>query len=143
MENASTDYVCLSADVISAYVSNNRVSPGDLPALIQSVYEAITTTANGKQEPQPEALVPPVSVKKSIQHDHLISMEDGRGYRSLRRHLSARGLTPEQYRVKWNLPHDYPMVSPGYSAARSEMAKALGLGQKRKGTKKGANKKAA
>ena len=86
-------------------------------------------------------LEPPVSIKKSISASHLISMEDGRPYKSLKRHLTARGLTPAQYREKWSLPFDYPMVAPNYSKARSELAKALGLGQKakgRKGKKRGA-----
>ena len=82
-------------------------------------------------------LEPPVSVKKSISASHLISMEDGRPYKSLKRHLTARGLTPAQYREKWSLPFDYPMVAPNYSKARSELAKALGLGQTRKGKKAG------
>ena len=85
---------------------------------------------------------PPVSVKKSITANHLISMEDGRPYKSLKRHLTARGLTPAQYREKWSLPFDYPMVAPNYSKARSEMAKAIGLGQSRKG-KKSPRKRAA
>ena len=80
-------------------------------------------------------LEPPVSVKKSITANHLISMEDGRPYKSLKRHLTARGITPAQYREKWSLPFDYPMVAPNYSKARSELAKALGLGQKAKGRK--------
>ena len=79
----------------------------------------------------PEKTSPRMSIKKTITPDYLISLEDGRRYKSLRRHLAARGLTPEQYREKWGLPHDYPMVAPSYSARRSELARSLGLGQKR------------
>lgn len=136
MENDSSDYVSLSADVISAYVTNNRVSQSELPALIQSVHDALKMAAIGKSEPRAEPLVPPHPINRTVHKDYIISLEDGRKYRSLRRHLSSRGLTPEQYRAKWGLRPDYPMVSPAYSAVRSEMAKALGLGQKRKGRRK-------
>jgi predicted transcriptional regulator len=141
MPEASADFAGLSADVIAAYVSNNSVPQADLPNLIATVHAALKTAAEGKQEPAMIALEPPVSVKKSITANYLISMEDGRPYKSLKRHLTARGLTPAQYRAKWSLPVDYPMVAPNYSKARSELAKAIGLGQKRKG-RKGAKKRA-
>jgi predicted transcriptional regulator len=136
------NYVELSADIVSAYVSKNAVTRDDLPALIASVHTALSDAANGKQRAEKLLLEPPVSVKKSISANHLISMEDGRPYKSLKRHLTARGLTPAQYREKWSLPFDYPMVAPNYSKARSELAKALGLGQKAKG-RRGAKKRAA
>ncbi len=82
--------------------------------------------------PEPTKLVPPVSIKKSVTDDYLISLEDGQQYQSLKRHLSKHGLTPEEYRAKWGLPHDYPMTAPGYSARRSALAKSLGLGNIRR-----------
>src|SRR5215211_6086197 len=142
MPEASSAFVGLSADVVAAYVSNNSVPQTDLPSLIATVHAALRDAAIGKQEPEKVVLEPPVSVKKSITPDFLISMEDGKRYKSLKRHLTGRGLTPAQYREKWSLPVDYPMVAPNYSKARSELAKALGLGQTRKG-KKGAKKRAA
>ena len=142
MPETSSAFVGLSADVVAAYVSNNSVPQTELPSLIASVHSALRDAANGTKEPEKVVLEPPVSVKKSISASHLISMEDGRPYKSLKRHLTARGLTPAQYREKWSLPFDYPMVAPNYSKARSELAKALGLGQTRKG-KKGAKKRAA
>ena len=135
MSEATTDFVSLSADVVAAYVSHNSVPRADLSALIATVHGALQNAAAGTREPEKVVLEPPVSIKKSISASHLISMEDGRPYKSLKRHLTARGLTPAQYREKWSLPFDYPMVAPNYSKARSELAKALGLGQTRKGKK--------
>jgi predicted transcriptional regulator len=106
----------------------------ELPALIASVHSALQNAANGAKEAPPPPLVPPVPIKKSITPDHIISLEDGRGYKSMRRHLTSRGLTPDEYRRKWGLPHDYPMVAPNYAKARSELAKSMGLGQKRRKT---------
>ena len=126
MPELTSAFVALSADVVAAYVSNNSVTQADLPALIASVHGALRDAANGKQQAEKVVLEPPVSIKKSISASHLISMEDGRPYKSLKRHLTARGLTPAQYREKWSLPFDYPMVAPNYSKARSELAKALG-----------------
>src|SRR5215216_3797827 len=108
MPEASSDFVSLSADVIAAYVSNNSVTQADLPSLIATVHAALRDAASGTQEPAKVVLEPPVSIKKSITASHLISMEDGRPYKSLKRHLTARGLTPAQYREKWSLPLDYP-----------------------------------
>ena len=103
MSEASTAFVSLSADVVAAYVSNNSVPQADLPSLIASIHTALRDAANGKQT-EKVVLEPPISVKKSITANHLISMEDGRPYKSLKRHLTARGLTPAQYREKWSLP---------------------------------------
>ena len=137
MPEPSSAFVGLSADVVAAYVSNNSVPQADSRASLRPSIRALRDAANGTKEPEKVVLEPPVSVKKSISASHLISMEDGRPYKSLKRHLTARGLTPAQYREKWSLPFDYPMVAPNYSKARSEMAKALGLGQSRKGKKAG------
>jgi predicted transcriptional regulator len=142
MPEVSADFIALSADVVAAYVSNNSVSQADLPSLIASVHGALRDAVDGKQQTEKVVLEPPVSIKKSITANHLISMEDGRPYKSLKRHLTARGLTPAQYREKWSLPFDYPMVAPNYSKARSELARAIGLGQTRKG-KKTAKRRAA
>ncbi|ACA20213.1 transcriptional regulator, MucR family [Methylobacterium sp. 4-46] len=119
----------LVSDIVSAYVSNNSVPVGELAALIRSVHEAVAQLG-APAAPQPEKLVPPVPIKKTVTPDYLISLEDGRRYRTLKRHLAGRGLTPEQYRAKWGLPPDYPMVAANYAAQRSELAKSIGLGQK-------------
>ena len=114
-------------------MANNSVPVHDLPALIKSVRSALTEN-DGQQsaESEKQSLSRPVSVKKSVTPDYLTSMEDGRQYRTLTRHLKTRGLTPQQYREKWGLPSDYPMTAPNYSARRSELAKSLGLGQSRR-----------
>lgn len=123
------DLIGMTADIVSAYVSNNQVETDALPAMIASVHQALAG-ATRTAEPEPEPLKPAVPIRKSITPDHLISLEDGRPYRSLKRHLSTRyGLTPVQYREKWGLPADYPMVAPNYAKARSDLAKAAGLGQ--------------
>ena len=112
-------------------MSHNSVRAADLPDLIASVHRALQGLSAPPQA-EPEKREPPVSIKKSITPDFLISLEDGRRYKSLKRHLTGRGLTPEQYREKWGLPRDYPMVAPNYAKQRSELAKALGLGQLRR-----------
>jgi predicted transcriptional regulator len=124
------DLPSLTAETVASYVANNTVHVGDLPNVISSVHAALTNLGQPVQ-PEPEKLTPPVSIKRSVGDDFLISMEDGRRYKSLKRHLSGRGLTPQQYRQKWNLPSDYPMVAPSYARQRSELAKALGLGRKK------------
>jgi predicted transcriptional regulator len=141
------EYTELTADIVSAFVTNNAVAIGDLPKVIETVHAALISLGNAKAEPRAEKPVPPVSIKKSITPDYLISLEDGRQYKSLKRHLSGRGLTPEQYRTKWGLPADYPMVAPSYAKQRSELAKALGLGRPRSKpapvAKRGAHRRAA
>ena len=128
-------YIELAADIVSAYVSNNSVAAGDLPALIGEVHSALkrVTASNGATvEPQK----PAVSAKKSIADSHLICLEDGKKFKSLKRHLRTKfNLSPEQYREKWGLPSDYPMVAPNYAKARSALAKEMGLGQQRKAKK--------
>jgi predicted transcriptional regulator len=129
----SPNYIELSADIVSAYVSNNSVPATDLPSLLNSVFAALTKTAQGQQEEPKAELVPAVSVRKSITPDAIICLEDGKSFKSLKRHLrTTYDMTPEQYRAKWNLPGDYPMVAPNYAKARSELAKTMGLGQQRK-----------
>ena len=129
----NTEAVALTADIVSAYVSNNSVESGELASLIGQVHQALTQAAEGRQA-EPEAPpTPAVPVKKSITPDYLISLEDGRKYKSLKRHLSTRGMTPDDYRSRWGLPKDYPMVAANYSAQRSSLAKSLGLGRARAG----------
>lgn len=126
--------VTLTADVVSAYVSNNHVQSAELPKLLGEVHEAIRTVSQSGR-PSAETGPPkatPQEVRKSISHDFLVSFEDGKPYKTLRRHLTLRGLSPEQYRAKWGLPNDYPMTSASYSEQRSELARALGLGQQRR-----------
>jgi predicted transcriptional regulator len=129
----SPNFVELAADVVSAYVSNNSVASADLPMLLNSVYAALTQTAQGQnQEPQ-AALAPAVSIKKSITPDYLVCLEDGKKFKSLKRHLrTTYDLSPDQYRAKWGLPQNYPMVAPNYAKSRSELAKTMGLGQQRR-----------
>ncbi|MCR9284788.1 MAG: MucR family transcriptional regulator [Rhodobacteraceae bacterium] len=123
--------VDLTADIVAAYVSNNHVTANDLPNLIASVHTALSTTVQAAQEPVVEELVPAVPVKKSVSGDYIICLEDGKKFKSLKRHLRSHyGLSPEDYRTKWNLPLDYPMVAPNYAAARSVLAKKMGLGKK-------------
>ncbi|GAB4514685.1 MAG: MucR family transcriptional regulator [Roseibium sp.] len=126
----------LTADIVSAYVSNNTVASTDLPGLINEVYGALQKTANASSEPEPEPLKPAVPVKKSVMPDYIICLEDGKKFKSLKRHLRTHyNMTPEEYREKWDLGADYPMVAPNYAAARSELAKKMGLGQQRKRSK--------
>lgn len=125
----------LAAEVVAAFVSNNPVPKGELPALIHTIHEALSRLSSGAENPAPieEPREPAVSIRKSITPEYLICLEDGKHFKSLKRHLAALGLTPEQYRAKWKLPSDYPMVAANYAAARSAMAKASGLGQIRGG----------
>ncbi|GAA0772677.1 MucR family transcriptional regulator [Roseibium denhamense] len=126
----------LTADIVSAYVSNNTVASTDLPGLINEVYGALQKTATAANEPEPEPLKPAVPVKKSVMPDYIICLEDGKKFKSLKRHLRTHyNMTPEEYRDKWDLGADYPMVAPNYAAARSELAKKMGLGQQRKRSK--------
>ena len=123
----------LAAEVVAAFVSNNPVPRGELPALIQTIHETLARLSaggeNSTSKEQPKE--PAVSIRKSVTPGYLICLEDGKHFKSLKRHLAAHGLTPEQYRAKWKLPYDYPMVAANYAASRSAMAKAIGLGQLR------------
>lgn len=136
-EIKAADYVEMAAEIVSAYVSNNPVRPSDLGALIGTVHQALNGLS-GPTEPAIEQVEKPTpaQIKKSITPDALISFEDGKPYKSMKRHLNGRGLTPEAYRTKYGLPVDYPMTSASYSAQRSELARSLGLGNYRKGVGK-------
>jgi predicted transcriptional regulator len=125
------DFASITADIISSYVANNSVHRADLPAVITSVHAALQGLVSPKQA-EPEKPEPRVAIKKSVTPDFLISLEDGKRYKTLKRHLGKVGLTAEEYRAKWGLPADYPMVAPNYAAKRSELAKSTGLGQQRK-----------
>jgi predicted transcriptional regulator len=133
-ENSSgTSYIELTASIVSAYVSNNPVAAQDLSALINQVHTALTRVSSGQGEVASEPLKPAVSVKKSITADFIVCLEDGKKFKSLKRHLRTQyNMTPDQYREKWSLPPDYPMVAPNYAIARSELAKQMGLGQQRR-----------
>ncbi|MEW5421432.1 MucR family transcriptional regulator [Amorphus sp. 3PC139-8] len=126
------NFIDLTADIVSAYVSNNTVAAQDLPGLINEVYGALLKTSGEAAEPEPEPLKPAVPIKKSVTPDYIICLEDGKKFKSLKRHLRTHyNLSPEEYREKWGLAADYPMVAPNYAAARSELAKRMGLGQQR------------
>ena len=132
-EAATIDYTEITTELVAAYVSNNRVPLAEVPALITTLYTALTGL-NQASEASGAAVqkLAPAQIKKSISHDALISFEDGKPYKTLRRHLTLRGLTAEAYRSKWGLPPDYPMTAQSYSEARSTLAKRLGLGQLRR-----------
>jgi len=120
----------MTAEIVAAYVENNNISTGDLPALIQSVHRALTSVASGAEAVEPAPKEPAVPVRRSITQDYLICLEDGRKFKSLKRHLRTKyNMSPEDYRAKWGLPKDYPMVAPSYAKARSDLAKQMGLGQ--------------
>lgn len=130
---ATADYIELTADIVSAYVSNNSVPSTDIPSLISQVHGALVRVSGGHGDTPSEPLKPAVPVKKSIMPEHLVCLEDGKKFKSLKRHLRTQyNMTPEQYREKWSLPPDYPMVAPNYAAARSQLAKQMGLGQQRR-----------
>ena len=123
----------LTADIVSAYVSNNPVAADQLTGLIGSVFESVAALSTGGVEPVAERPEPAVSVRKSLRDDHLVCLEDGKKFKSLKRHLrTSHGLTPAEYRERWDLKPDYPMVAPAYAEQRSKLAKDIGLGQKRK-----------
>lgn len=126
------ELVTLTSDVVAAYVAHNSISAVDLPKLISGVYAAMAALTMGSvsAEPEPQPLVPAVSIRKSLTPDYLICLDDGKQFKSLKRHLAQLGMTPDQYRAKWSLPHDYPMVAPNYAATRSQLAKQNGLGRK-------------
>jgi predicted transcriptional regulator len=135
-EASTSNFIELATEIVSAYVSNNSVQSSELPALIASVHASLAFVANGVATQPEQPLVPAVPIKKSVQPDFIVCLDDGRKFKSLKRHLrTAYDMTPDQYRSKWGLPHDYPMVAPNYAKARSELAKSMGLGQQRKKTK--------
>jgi predicted transcriptional regulator len=140
---SSPNYIELASEIVSAYVTKNSVPTGDLPALIGSVHQALTKAGSSKSEEPAPTLTPAVPIKKSVTPDHIVCLDDGKKFKSLKRHLrTAYGLTPDQYRAKWALPADYPMVAPNYAKARSDLAKSMGLGQQRRKAVKGRRKAA-
>jgi predicted transcriptional regulator len=134
--------IALSAEIVAAYVSFNSVPTGDLADLIHAVHSALAKLGAVPAVVEPPPLVPAVSIRKSITPDHLICLDDGRKFKSMKKHIASLGMTPDQYRLKWSLPKDYPMVAPNYAARRSEMAKKIGLGQLRRDKKSGRTPKA-
>lgn len=125
-----SEIIEMTADIVSAYVGNNSVTAADLPTLIQSVHRALAGVASGAEVAEVSPKEPAVPVKKSITPEFLICLEDGRKFKSLKRHLRTKyNMSPEEYRSKWNLAKDYPMVAPNYAKARSDLAKQMGLGQ--------------
>ena len=134
-DSITSDYVALAAEVVSAFVGHNSLPVSELPSLISSVHAALVKISNGTAAPvsaEQEVLTPAVPVRKSITPDYLVCLDDGRKFKSLKRHLASLGMTPEQYRAKWSLPADYPMVASNYAATRSALAKKIGLGQNRR-----------
>ncbi len=126
----NTELLTLTADIAAAYVSNNTVQASDVPSVIQTIYRALAGIGASAAAPAPEPQKPAVPLKKSITPDFLISLEDGKKYKSLKRHLRTQyNMSPEDYRAKWGLAKDYPMVAPNYAASRSALAKSMGLGR--------------
>lgn len=131
MSDDNTELLELTTSIVSAYVASNNVQPSDLVGLIASTYSALAKLGTEPAPAPVAALVPAVPIRKSVTPDAIICLEDGKKFKSLKRHLNtAYGLTPEQYRTKWGLPVDYPMVAPNYAEARSALAKSMGLGRK-------------
>ena len=127
------NYIELTAQIVSAYVSNNTVPAGEIPSLISQVHAALSRVSGKSGDVATEPLKPAVSLKKSITPEFIVCLEDGKKFKSLKRHLRTQyNMTPEQYRDKWGLGTDYPMVAPNYAAARSQLAKQMGLGQQRR-----------
>jgi predicted transcriptional regulator len=129
MEERS-EIIEMTADIVSAFVSNNSVPSAELPILIQSVHRALSGVSGGTEVQEQAPREPAVPVKKSVNPDFIVCLEDGRKFKSLKRHLRTKyNMSPEEYRSKWGLPKDYPMVAPNYAKARSDLAKQMGLGQ--------------
>jgi predicted transcriptional regulator len=142
-EMGQPNYIGLAAEIVAAYVSKNAVPIPELPALIGNVHSALAEAVQGKTEQLQEEIRPAVPIKKSITPDFIICLDDGKRFKSLKRHLrSAYNMTPDQYRARWGLPSDYPMVAPNYTKTRSQLAKSMGLGQKPRNTRKPARKAA-
>lgn len=126
-------YIELTAQIVSAYVGNNSVPSTEIAGLIGQVHAALKRVSGGQASIVAESAKPAISVKRSINSDFIVCLEDGKKFKSLKRHLRTQyNMTPEQYREKWGLPADYPMVAPNYAAARSQLAKKMGLGQQRR-----------
>jgi predicted transcriptional regulator len=132
-ENSEGGYIELTAQIVSAYVGHNSVPSAEIASLIGQVHAALKRVSGGQMTAHAEPAKPAVSVKRSLNSDFLVCLEDGKKFKSLKRHLRTQyNMTPEQYREKWGLPADYPMVAPNYAAARSQLAKQMGLGQQRR-----------
>jgi predicted transcriptional regulator len=130
-DGAEINLTPLTADIVAAYVAHNALSADKLADLIGSVHAALSKASAQAVEPEKVELVPAVSIKKSVTQDYIVCLEDGKKFKSLKRHLKTHyDLSPEEYREKWGLPRDYPMVAPAYAAARSNLAKSMGLGQR-------------
>jgi predicted transcriptional regulator len=131
--SGESSYIELTAQIVSAYVGNNSVPTAEIANLIGQVHAALKRVSGGQLVESAEPVKPAVPVKRSINSDFIVCLEDGKKFKSLKRHLRSRySMTPEQYRDKWGLPPDYPMVAPNYAAARSQLAKQMGLGQQRR-----------
>ncbi|MEZ5681968.1 MAG: MucR family transcriptional regulator [Erythrobacter sp.] len=146
MDNFETDMaetlITLTSDIVAAHVSNNSVAVDEVPALISNVYSALSGLGTGTASAQ-EALDPAVSIRSSVKKDHIVCLDCGKKMKMLKRHLSTEhGMTPEEYRARWSLASDYPMVAPDYAATRRDLAVKIGLGRK-PGQKRGRKKKAA
>jgi len=128
--NTNDDIVVLTADIVSAYVANNPVPLSELSGLISLVHSSLSNVGTAEVAEQVEPQKPAVNPKRSVFNDYIICLEDGKKFKSLKRHLTSHGMTPEEYRKKWNLPADYPMVAPAYAQSRSDLAKQMGLGRK-------------
>lgn len=135
---AAKSFIDLTAAIVSAYLSNNPTPASEIPNLISQVHAALLRVSSGRSEAvPPEPTKPAVPVKKSVNADYLVCLEDGKRFKSLKRHLRTQyNMTPEQYRDKWGLPPDYPMVAPNYAVARSQLAKKMGLGQQQRRQRK-------
>lgn len=135
-EDSNGSLITLTTDIVAAHVSKNSVAINDLPRLIQEVHEALAGVRRGSQEPQPKQ-EPAVSIRSSVKPDYLVCLEDGKKLKMLKRYLMTHyQMTPEQYRQKWGLSADYPMVAPNYAEQRRSLAKKIGLGTKRRRSKK-------
>jgi len=132
-DGAGKNFIELTANIVSAYLSNNPTPAGEIPNLISQVHGALLRVSAGRSETPLEPAKPAVSLKKSMTSEYLVCLEDGKRFKSLKRHLRTQySMTPEQYREKWGLPPDYPMVAPNYAVTRSQLAKKMGLGQQRR-----------
>lgn len=129
------ELMTLASDIVAAYVSANQIGPSELPSLLASTYNTLQDLSNGRAATPVEVLEPKVPIKKSVTPDYIICLEDGKRFKSLKRHLRTQyDMTPEEYRARWGLPADYPMVAPNYAKARSDLAKRMGLGTGRRGS---------